>query len=1120
MKKMSLIQRFSLLSLLVMTVVAFAFGCVINRTLEKEMLHFIINSISSMVNEHVVTHFSVDELTAPISGAEYDSFSRKIKHLSVGIDNNAVTIWNKDMRVVWSRDKKLTGKHFPDNNTLRKTLQGESIIHTFKPDEITQKYNSGSSSKNFVELYIPIKFNAQEEVDVVFELYKDFNPFFLAVARHRQAVWFWTFMGSAFIYLILFCIVRKASARIDKQTHEMSASVSMLEKENTDGKRLERQLKKASKQWRATFDSTKDIIIMLDKELTILRTNKAATIFFNKSYLELIGKEIDQVLRDVKLHIYTTPFLRMKRTGQRVETEVYSMENHSWTAMSIDPVLNENDVTGAVLIMRDITEIKRMQDSIVTAKNDWEDTFDIITDIITIHDKNHNIIRANKAAERILKLPDPENHKVIKCFRYYHGTDMPPARCYCCDSLYTGKAASFERYEPHLDLFIEVRAIPRFNSSNELVGLIHIIRDITKIKTSETEKVNLQNELLQTQKMKSIGRLAGGVAHDFNNIVSVINGFSELALKELPEESPIKTNITAILDAGKKAAALTNKLLAFSRKQVLAMKAVNINTIIEGMSRILGRLIGEDVILKINTEMSSRNVMADQVQIEQILLNLAVNARDAMPDGGDLIIKTMDVELEKGEQIMDREHIEPGPYVMLSVKDTGTGMSKEVREHIFEPFYTTKDIGKGTGMGMATVYGIVKQHQGHIVIDSEIGSGTEFKVYLPAFDGETEDTETSGQDRPAGGNETILYVDDETMLRKLMVNMLGPLGYRVLSASSGEDALQVSAKFKGRIDLLLTDVIMPGMNGRKLADIIKTKRPDTKVVFVSGYSDDAIAHHGVLDEEVFFISKPLTEAAIAGKIREVLDGKNQTAGLQRPAVTGTLSVLLAEDNEDIRMLIQSYLEDYECRLDIAENGEIALNKFKSGKYDLVLMDIQMPKMDGCSATREIRKWEAENQTGKTPVIAMTGYSSRKDMDKCLDAGCTSHIAKPLKQEILIKVLFADNMPDKNSACETNEKKDKIKVHVDKELEDIVPVYIEKRHEDIIILKKALETDDYETIRITGHSMKGSGGGYGFDGITDIGSCIEIAAKEKDPEQISESIKNLEDYMLKLKVTFD
>lgn len=397
-------------------------------------------------------------------------------------------------------------------------------------------------------------------------------------------------------------------------------------------------------------------------------------------------------------------------------------------------------------------------------------------------------------------------------------------------------------------------------------------QEIAERQKAEMERQHLQGQLLQSQKMESIGRLAGGVAHDFNNILTEILSYAELTLMKLAEDHPVRNHLVSIREASEKAAILTHQLLAFSRRQVLEMKAVDLNKVIEGMANMLSRMIGEDVQLELRTEAAISAIRADQGQIEQVLMSLAVNARDAMTPGGRLLIGTKDVDLNDA-LLRAQETVAFDKYVMLSVADTGAGMTAEVRDRIFEPFFTTRELGRGTGLGLATVYGIVKQHSGNILVDSEPGKGTTFKVYFPiSHERGREREEDHELTSPLpGGAETVLVVEDDELVRGLILEVLAPLGYQVLATSSGEDAVRTSDSFTAPVDLLLTDVVMPGMNGRQLAEVIRIKRPGIKVLFMTGYTADALSTQGILEPGVALIHKPLRPGPLARQVRQVLE---------------------------------------------------------------------------------------------------------------------------------------------------------------------------------------------------------------------------------------------------------
>jgi len=387
-----------------------------------------------------------------------------------------------------------------------------------------------------------------------------------------------------------------------------------------------------------------------------------------------------------------------------------------------------------------------------------------------------------------------------------------------------------------------------------------------------TKERKLEAQLRQSQKMEGIGRLAGGVAHDFNNLLTVIMANADLALMDLAEDDSLKRNLEEIKGGGKRAATLTRQLLAFSRKQILQPVVLDLNTLIAGFVKMLERMIGEDVELEIVLASGLSRVEADPGQMEQIIMNLVVNARDSMLDGGKLIIETVNVDLDKDYAKEPDVSMQPGPYVMLGVSDTGMGMDDKTKSHIFEPFFTTKEVGKGTGLGLSSVYGIVKQSGGYIWVYSEPGQGTTFKIYLPAVEGEavSREKEEISPERLTG-SETILIVEDDDKVRKLACEILEPQGYSILEAQNGIEALRVSESHSGQIHLMLTDVVMPKMGGRELEEHLRPLRPDMKVIYMSGYTDNAILHHGVLSPGIEFLEKPFTPAGLRKKVREVLD---------------------------------------------------------------------------------------------------------------------------------------------------------------------------------------------------------------------------------------------------------
>jgi two-component system, cell cycle sensor histidine kinase and response regulator CckA len=384
-----------------------------------------------------------------------------------------------------------------------------------------------------------------------------------------------------------------------------------------------------------------------------------------------------------------------------------------------------------------------------------------------------------------------------------------------------------------------------------------------------TDRRALEDHFRQAQKMEAVGRLAGGVAHDFNNLLMVIGGYAEVILSELPSDDPLYEKGKAIQQAADRATTLTRQLLAFSRKQLLELKVVDVNAIVADMERLLRPLIGENVKLATLLAPQAALTRADAGQLEQVLMNLVVNGRDAMPGGGTLTIQTQTTVVD-GNHRRVQQFIRPGNYVVLSVSDTGMGMDKETQSRIFEPFFTTKEKGKGTGLGLSTVYGIVKQSGGYVMVQSEKGQGSTFQIYLPQVDGTAEDNSSPAPDATLGGSETVLLVEDEDSVRQLVRDTLEAKGYSVLEAKSGEEGLETAARHQGTIQLVITDVVMPGMNGRELVKKLAGTNPTTKVLYLSGYTEDIIANDGAIESGTAFLQKPFSLQNLSRKVREVL----------------------------------------------------------------------------------------------------------------------------------------------------------------------------------------------------------------------------------------------------------
>jgi two-component system cell cycle sensor histidine kinase/response regulator CckA len=414
-----------------------------------------------------------------------------------------------------------------------------------------------------------------------------------------------------------------------------------------------------------------------------------------------------------------------------------------------------------------------------------------------------------------------------------------------------------------------------FISNAYLVGQTKVIqcniRDISERKRTEEKHKQLEHQFQAAQKMEAIGMLAGGVAHDFNNLLSVILSYTELAMLALREGDPLKDDLLEVKKAGERAAVLTRQLLAFGRKQVLQPVPLNLNQVAEGIEKMLHRILGEDIDFGLVLAPDLGVVRADPGQIEQVLMNLVVNARDAMTEGGKLTIETSNVQLDE-DYAAHHVSVKSGPYVRLAVTDNGCGMNEQTKAQLFEPFFTTKEKGKGTGLGLSTVYGIVKQSGGNIWVHSKPGQGTMFEINFPReFSVKVTSTRLRAIAKHSAGSETILVVEDEEAMRKVVIRALETSGYKVLAASAADEALRISAQHPAEIQLLLTDVVMPRMSGRSLAQELVKERPAVKVLYMSGYADDAFTSNGAIEEGTHFIGKPFTVSDLAYKVRESLD---------------------------------------------------------------------------------------------------------------------------------------------------------------------------------------------------------------------------------------------------------
>jgi len=633
---------------------------------------------------------------------------------------------------------------------------------------------------------------------------------------------------------------------------------------------------------RAVLDGTPDPIFLEDRECRMVMANPATLKALGKPAEKVLGKTSREYVDDPETGLALLENARQVLETGRAEPfeETLSGPGGIRTFLTTKSPYRdaEGRVVGIIGVARDITGRKRAEEALLESEEKHRRLFECMTQGVVYHASNGQVVSANQAAERILGLslhelrtgsPVNPDWKLVR----EDGSPLPAQEHPLLVALRTGKPVehfilgmSNPRTKAHL--WLSITEVPVFRPGDtEPFQVYATFDDITEHKRAGEEKALLQAQLAQAQKMETVGRLAGGVAHDFNNLLTVINGYSKMLLGDLEPGDPLRNGLAEILKAGERAAGLTRQLLAFSRKQVLEPRRLDVNRVVEGMRPMLERLLGEDVEIRIALHAEDATIHADPHQLEQVVMNLVVNSRDAMPGVGKLLVETANVQRDESYA---RSHpdVPAGRYVMLAVTDTGVGMDEETKDRIFEPFFTTKGVGKGTGLGLSMVQGIVAQSGGYVEVSSVEGHGTTFRIYLPALTEEATDAGSPSALPALGGTETVLVVEDQAEVRNFTAAALKQYGYQVLPVENAEEAL--AACQRTRVDLVLTDVVMPHVSGPDLADRLELLRPGIKVLFMSGYTGSVIAHHGVLEDGSKFIRKPFTSEELAGKVRAVL----------------------------------------------------------------------------------------------------------------------------------------------------------------------------------------------------------------------------------------------------------
>ncbi len=653
------------------------------------------------------------------------------------------------------------------------------------------------------------------------------------------------------------------------ENSELIGRIALLEEMLSKNSMVETTLSDSEKRYRRLFESAKDGILILDADTgKVVDANPFLLQLLGFSYDELFGRHIWElgVFKDIAA---SRDAFRILQDSEYIRYDDLPLETRDGHPIDVEFVSNVYMVDHRKVIqcnIRDITARKSAEKALNTSEAKYRNILDNIGIGVALISPAMEILELNRRMREWLPGVDPGQHPV--CYRSF----SDPPRTEVCDNCPTVK--TLRDGAVHEDTTRAIRAgkvrnyriisSPILNAEGEVTAAIEMVEDIT-------ERLSLEAQFHQAQKMESVGRLAGGVAHDYNNMLSVILGHAELALEKLKRAEPVQNDLQEILKAAKRSSEVTRQLLGFSRMQAIAPRVIDLNETIEGRLKMLRRLIGEDIRMVFLPGEGIKPIRMDPSQLDQILTNLCVNARDAIADVGKITIETGMVTFDK-TYCDDHAGFSPGNFILLAVSDDGCGMETETRDKVFEPFFTTKGVGTGTGLGLSTVYGIVKQNEGFINVYSEPGMGTTFKIYLKFREGDAvKERKAVSAKLPKGHGETILVVEDEVSIVNLVRIMLKWLGYTVLTAGAPDEAIRLAEAHASEIHLLLTDVVMPGMNGRELADRLMLIKPDLKLLFMSGYTADTIAHRGVLDEKMCFIKKPFSRRDLADKVHEALE---------------------------------------------------------------------------------------------------------------------------------------------------------------------------------------------------------------------------------------------------------
>lgn len=664
----------------------------------------------------------------------------------------------------------------------------------------------------------------------------------------------------------------------------------------TEHKKVQEALRESEKRYRMIVENMRESITTLDLSLNYTYQSPSEVHVTGYTAEELVKIPIRDMVTPESYalieQIMTQEFAREfggepvdPQRSRTFEIEVRHKNGGTiWEEITVSFNRDENGKPLEIMMVgRDVTGRKKMEQTIRENEKLYRLIVENMQDTIVLLDMNLRYIYQSPSEiritgytpEEIMNIPAQRQATPESYTRAVEILSEELEREASGVGIDSQRSRTFEMEVYHKEggtVWLEMTASFQRDETGKPIGILMAGKNISERKKAEAEKARLEAQLLQAQKLETVGRLAGGVAHDFNNMLNVILGYIDLIKLKLPSYHPVAPDIGEIEKAACRSRDLTAQLLAFSRKQIIRPQVVNLNDLIEDIKKTLIRLIGEDIVLQISAAGDLGTIQFDPTQMEQILINLAVNARDAMPQGGKLILATANIEADGTFRFVDPD-FPPGDYVSLSVSDTGCGIEQDHLPHIFEPFFTTKDIGKGTGLGLATVWGIVKQNKGFIHAVSETGRGSTFTIYLPAA-GEMEScAENIPEATPQQGSGTILIVEDDEMVLNMVADMVQALGYRVIAHLNPLDALSFCENKESQIDLVITDVVMPALSGKELRERLRAARPELNVLFMSGYTTDTIAHHGILEEGVQFLQKPFSLNDLAGRVSQLIHPK-------------------------------------------------------------------------------------------------------------------------------------------------------------------------------------------------------------------------------------------------------